>query len=136
MRANRLKSRPGRFGSARALVLALAMLAAPLDPAIGAEPSTVTASRTLQVDVSGGRLVRLPANAATVFVADPSIADSQAASTTGTFVFGKRPGRTTLFFLSQGGSPIAAYVIEVRFPDDALRSQLRAEAGNVPAGLG
>lgn len=137
LRANRPNlTRSGRVRFGRALVLAILTLAVPLSPAKAIDPTTVTATRTLQVNVSGGRLVRLPANAATVFIADPSIADVQSASPTSTFVFGKRPGRTTLFFLSDAGSPIAAYAIDVRFPDDELRSQFRAEAGDASVRLG
>ena len=100
-----------------------------------AESAVVSATRTLQLPVSGGRLVRLPADAATVFVADPAIADVQAASAANTFVFGKKPGRTTLFFLSATGTPIAAYTIDVRFPEGELRSQTQAEAGDAPGRL-
>ena len=127
---------PGRRWAAVVLAaLVLSLVLRPTAPAEAAEPYTVMASRTLEIDVSGGRLVRLPARAATVFVADSSIADVQAANAASTFVFGKKPGRTTLFFLSAAGTPIAAYVLDVRFPAGELRSQFRAETGDAPARL-
>ncbi len=50
----------------------------------------------LRVELRKGRLVRLRRAAATVFVANPKIADIQVKSPTLLFVFGKRPGETTL----------------------------------------
>jgi pilus assembly protein CpaC len=94
-----------------------------------AEPTTVSATRSILIDVSGGKLVRLPAGAGTEFVADPNIADIQAPKPDGIFVFGRKPGRTTLFVLSPDGLPLAAYKVEVRFPQAELDFQIRSQAG-------
>ena len=101
-----------------------------------AEPMTNTvANQTLQVEVSGGSLIQLPANAASVFVADPTIADVQMPAASRVFVFGKKPGFTTFFALSSSGVPLMATKLEVRFPQAELQARMRAEAGNSPVSL-
>jgi pilus assembly protein CpaC len=100
-----------------------------------ADTSAITASRTIGIDVSGGKIVRLPQNAASEFIADPNIADIQTPAPSSIFLFGKKPGRTTLFVLAQDGTPIVAYNVEVRFPDAELQSQIRSEAGGASVQL-
>lgn len=95
-----------------------------------ANATTVTATRSIQIDVSGGKLVRLPGNAGSEFIAEPGIADIQTPTPSSLFVFGKKPGRTTLFVLAKDGSPLAAYNVDVRFPQAELREQFRSEAGS------
>lgn len=104
-------------------------------PRAAAAATTITAKQSLAIDVSGGTLLQLPADAATVFVADPSIADVQTPAASRVFVFGKKPGRTTLFALSASGAPLLATTLDVRFPQAELQSQFRAEAGDVPVSL-
>ncbi|WP_131115274.1 type II and III secretion system protein family protein [Lichenihabitans psoromatis] len=116
------------------LVLAATAPAAALAQA-AAPPSTVTASRTIHIDVSGGQLLRLPEAAGTEFVADPTIADIQSPKASSIFVFGKKPGRTTLFVLSQDGAPLLAYMIDVRFPQGELQAQMNADAGDAATRL-
>ncbi len=96
----------------------------------GTDPTTVAATRSIQIDVSGGKLLRLPENAGSEFIAEPSIADIQTPTPSSLFVFGKKPGRTTLFVLARDGSPLAAYNIDVRFPQAELQAQIRSEAGS------
>jgi pilus assembly protein CpaC len=95
-----------------------------------AQTTTVKATRSIQISVSGGELIRLPENAETEFIADPSIADIQTPKPSGVFVFGKKPGRTTLFVLAADGTPIVAYTVDVRFRDAELGAQIRSEAGD------
>jgi pilus assembly protein CpaC len=95
-----------------------------------ADSTSVTATRTFQIDVSGGKLVRLPENAGSEFIADPSIADIQNPAPSSVFIFGKKPGRTTLFVLAQNGTPLVAYCVDVKFPDAELQAQIRSEAGS------
>jgi pilus assembly protein CpaC len=95
-----------------------------------AASTTVTATRSIQIDVSGGKLVRLPENAGSEFIADPSIADIQTPAPASIFVFGKKPGRTTLFVLAQDGTPLVAYNVDVRFPQAELQAQIRSGAGS------
>jgi pilus assembly protein CpaC len=116
-------------------VLAIALLFAMSEVSQGiaaqaADPTTVTATRSIKIEVSGGKLLRLPENAGSEFIAEPSIADIQTPTPSSLFVFGKKPGRTTLFVLAKDGSPVAAYNIEVRFPETELQAQIGSEAGS------
>ena len=110
-------------------VLALAACGIAVAPTSAEEAATVTANRVIRIDVSGGKLVQLPEGAGTEFIADPAIADIQAPKPAGIFVFGKKSGRTTLFVLAKDGSPLAAYVVDVRFPQAELDAQILSDAG-------
>ena len=93
-------------------------------------PTSVTvdaAARSLSVEVGAGKLVRLPAPASSVFVADSSIADVQTPNASAVFVFGKKPGLTTLFALSSSGAAIVSYTVTVQRNQQALQSALQAE---------
>ncbi len=104
-------------------------------PAFAAGPLNIVAKQTLEIDVSGGSLIQLPADAASVFVANPSIADVQTPAASRVFLFGKKPGRTTLFALSSSGAPLMATKVDVRYPQAELQAQIRAEAGDSPVTL-
>ena len=119
---------------ARVLTLLCPLLAG-IAPRGAEAATTVTARETLAIDVSGGKLVQLPSDAASVFVADPGIADVQTPAASKVFVFGKKPGRTTLFALSASGAPLLATTLDVRFPQAELQAQFRAEAGDAPVSL-
>lgn len=111
----------------------------PMDKAsgkTGAAPARVTvdaAEHSLSVEVGTGKLVRLPVPASSVFVADSSIADVQTPNASAVFVFGKKPGLTTLFALSRSGEAIVSYTVAVQRDQQALQSALQAEGadGNV-----
>ncbi|MGB8842038.1 MAG: type II and III secretion system protein family protein [Aliidongia sp.] len=76
--------------------------------------STHAAQRELQLDVSRGQLVTLAQPATSVFVADPAIAGVQVPSDRQVFVFGKKPGQTTLFVLGDDGKQIVSMLISVK----------------------
>src|SRR5262245_60504505 len=82
--------------SAWAIAAALILTTFPAPSAVAQERAraTVRASRTIQIDVGGGELLRFGEDAGTVFVADPGIADIQAPSPASIFLFGKKAGRT------------------------------------------
>ena len=67
-------------------------------------------------------------------MADPSIADIQTPSNRVVFVFGKKPGRTSLFALSESGDPIAEYQIVVT-PVEDLRELLYSEVPDSRIGV-
>jgi pilus assembly protein CpaC len=73
----------------RLLLVALMalVLAAPASAQIGAQHS---------VEINKGKLVRLPANASTVVVADPDIADVQVLSPTLIYISGRKIGETSV----------------------------------------
>ncbi|MCM5687844.1 type II and III secretion system protein family protein [Sinorhizobium meliloti] len=84
---------------------------------------------TMNLSSSLGETVHLPAPATTIFVADPTIADYQLASSTTIFVFGKKSGRTSLFALDDKGQVLADLHIVVTQPIKELRAMLRGQVG-------
>ncbi|HEV2897180.1 MAG TPA: type II and III secretion system protein family protein [Pseudaminobacter sp.] len=85
---------------------------------------------TLNLSSSLGETVHLPAPAATIFVADPTIADFQAPSNKTIFVFGKSSGQTSLFALDDNGEALAELRIVVTQPIEELRAMLRDQVGD------
>ncbi|MBV9758464.1 MAG: type II and III secretion system protein family protein [Alphaproteobacteria bacterium] len=66
------------------------------------------------IEAGSGQIVALGAAAASVFAADPKVAEVRPASPTALFVFGVAPGRTTVAALDAGGRPIGQYEVTVR----------------------
>lgn len=138
----------GAIGHSRspalAFLRALACLVALLAPLAASAQSTRTEkpaaprpapdslSGTLNISASRGQTINLTAPAATIFVADPSIADYQAPSNKTIFVFGKKSGRTSLFALNEAGEALAEYQVVVTQPIEDLRSLLKSQVGDYP----
>lgn len=80
-------------------------------PRTAALPSRAT---PIIVDAGSGRLIQLPAPAATILAADPRIARVQPASPTSIFIMGVTPGRTTVIAATDNGTPIAEYDVLIR----------------------
>ncbi|OMI08613.1 hypothetical protein BSN85_17950 [Bradyrhizobium brasilense] len=95
-----------------------------------AAPGSTTG--TLNLTSSQGKTVHLNAPAASIFVADPAIADYQAPSSSTIFVFGKKSGRTSLFALNENGEALAELRVVVTQPIEDLRATLKAEIGDYP----
>ena len=107
------------------LIHSLALAASGPDPT-GAPPAASAAQpapanvvkmpgqNVLTIDAGTGRVIQLGAGAASVFAADPKVAEVHPASPTSLFVFGVAPGRTTIAALSAGGAPIAQYDVIVK----------------------
>ncbi len=89
-------------------------------------------SGTLNLSSSLGNTINLSAPASSIFVADPTIADFQAASNRTIFVFGKKSGRTSLFALNDNGEPLVALRVVVTQPIEDLRAMLKAQIGEYP----
>lgn len=68
----------------------------------------------LTVAAGDGRVVMLPAAAASIFAADPKVAEAKPASTRSLFIFGVAPGRTTVAAMDAAGLPIAQFEVTVR----------------------
>ncbi len=75
----------------------------------------------VNMEVRRGKLLRLDKPAATVFVADPSIADIQVKSPKLIYVFAKQPGETTLFAVDSRENVLAN--IDVRVSHNLSRLQ-------------
>jgi pilus assembly protein CpaC len=115
--------------------------------AIGAPPSGTTATTnpaptnfvqvlgqsTITVDAGSGRIIQLATGAATVFAAEPKIAEVRPASATSLFIFGVAPGRTTVAALDAAGKPIAQYNVVVR-PSSYGASEAEATVARVLPG--
>lgn len=81
----------------RLVVLVCGMFLAIL---IGAGGLQAAPPRVLDLSVSQGRMLHLDRPAASVFVADPEIADLKVVTPNAVYVFGKKPGVTNLIALS------------------------------------
>lgn len=75
--------------------------------------SAAAASRSVQVEINKGQMVRLPKNATSVMIADPSIADIQVISPRLVYVHAKKVGDTSLYAIDHGDHPILDVTIEV-----------------------
>lgn len=69
---------------------------------------------SISIDAGTGRLIQLSQAAASVFAAEPKIAEVRPASATSLFIFGVAPGRTTVAALDASGKPIAQYDVVVQ----------------------
>jgi pilus assembly protein CpaC len=112
------------------MLLAFAATAQAADPA-----SPVTAPRGgAQIPANGGRitlevnkgtLIRLSGPAATVFVANPEIADVQVKSPTLVYISAKAPGETVIYAVDASDSVLLNSAILVEHDVSRLRSSLR-----------
>jgi pilus assembly protein CpaC len=109
-------------------------------PAVTATVSAVTAEDTILVGVNRAKTIPLASAAATVFVANPDIADVQVATPTSVVVFGKKAGTTTLFAFSRGQT--VRYAVRVAQATDELGEVLKdavpgaeLQAASTPKGV-
>jgi pilus assembly protein CpaC len=109
-----------------AAVMALAAGHAWAQPA---HAPTIRTNAPISLDADTATLINLPEAAKTVFVASPDIADIQVASPTSVLVYGKKPGTTTVFAISETGIT-SSYSVRVSRPVGELMAALRRE---VPA---
>lgn len=84
-------------------------------------------TRSLALAVNAGDLVRLPRPATKVFIADPEVADFQAASPRSLLVFGRKAGQTTLYALSEDDEVILSRLIIVSHDLRQLQSLIDRE---------
>lgn len=107
------------------LAMALSVLLSILTAASAREVETI------RLDVSRGETVYLDGEASSVFVADPEIADVQTPSRDTIFVFGKRPGTTTLFALDPSGNQLLSARVSVSRSGAPIEGLLREELGGM-----
>jgi pilus assembly protein CpaC len=84
-----------------------------------------TQPAAMRIEVNKGRLVRLDQPAASVFLADPEIADIQIKSPTLVYVFAKKAGETSLFAVDQNDELLANFRIAVTHNLSSLEQALR-----------
>ena len=88
---------------------------------------------TISIDAGTGRLIQLTQPAASVFAAEPKIAEVRPASATSLFIFGVAPGHTTVAALDASGKPIAQYDVMVQ-PSHYGASEAEATVARVLPG--
>jgi pilus assembly protein CpaC len=94
------------------------VLPARADEVVGVSPAPIA------LEASKGELVRLARAATTVFVAQPEIADVQVKSPRLIYVFGKKPGETTLYAVDENERVLTSRNIVVSHNLTRLRDAL------------
>jgi len=107
----------------RNFCIALLILFAALAPA-RADEVVGTSAAPIQLETSKGELVRLGRAAATVFVADPEVADVQVKSPRLVYVFGKKPGETTIYAVDENEQVLLARKVTVSHNLTQLRGAI------------
>jgi pilus assembly protein CpaC len=95
-------------------------VAAPRGPPAGLRQST-----PLTVDADQAQVIQLREPAKTVFVANPDIADVQVPTPNSFLVYGKRPGTTTVFAISEAGTTMS-YTVRVTRPVGEIAGAIRS----------
>jgi pilus assembly protein CpaC len=104
------------------LTLLLGLLATPAHGQ-GA-PESLGTDGTLRIEVRKGQVIRLPSPAATVFVADPEIADVQAQSPSIVYLFGRRAGSTSLYAVDENDQILLRTMVLVEHNLSGLRAAI------------
>jgi pilus assembly protein CpaC len=122
----------------------LALLATPVTSVAQQQPQQQQqrVMREIAVQQNSGELVQLPSAATSILVANPDIADVQAPAANLLMVFGRKPGRTSVYALGASGQPLAALTVKVTHDLADLRTLLVAQSPNssvtvtsTPAGI-
>jgi pilus assembly protein CpaC len=94
----------------------------------GNDPGRSTVIRTgddvIKVEVGKGALVRLPSQAATVFIANPDFADVQVKTSTLIYVFGKAAGETVLYAVDEDENVVLGSALQVTHNISGLQRAL------------
>jgi pilus assembly protein CpaC len=113
---------------ARAIALGLALLGAALSFVAVAQPASaefVESGGAVTLEANKGRLIRLREGAATVLIADPAIADVQVKSPNLLYIFGKKPGETSLFAVDARDRVLLNVTVTVNHNLSRLQRTLR-----------
>jgi pilus assembly protein CpaC len=113
---------PRRFLALGALLL-VGLMAWPASGQDGAE--TIATQGSVSLEVGKGRVIRLPRPAATVFVADPEIADVQAQSPSIVYLFGRRAGQTSLYAVDEDDQLLLRTQVSVEHNLSGLRQAVQ-----------
>lgn len=96
-----------RYGKLVMTGVIAASVTALLSPAANAQTTHI------YLGEGDGRRIELPSDTATVYIADPMIADAQAISPTTIYLTGYAPGRTTVVVTGEDSQVTAEYDVEV-----------------------
>lgn len=97
-----------------AVATGVACAVLPHAPASAAPPPGAAAPGAVAIEAGTGRVLGLSGTAATVFAADPKVAEVRPASPRTLFVFGVAPGRTTVAAMAANGAPVGQFDVVVR----------------------
>lgn len=93
------------------------------DPGTGAVTGDPNAP-ILEINTGRARLITLPRPMTDLFVADDKIADVQVRSPTQLYIFGKKPGETTISAISKGGAVVYATTVRIGNNTDSIGRML------------
>jgi pilus assembly protein CpaC len=83
------------------------------------------ATSQFALEIGKGSLIRFDGPAASVFIADPKVADVEVKSPTLVYVVGKAPGQTTLFAVDEHDHVLANVSVAVHYNETQLRQDLK-----------
>ncbi|HKX88551.1 MAG TPA: type II and III secretion system protein family protein [Sphingopyxis sp.] len=92
-------------------LVAATLIAAPSQPV--AAQAVQNANSSIELSVGRGRLVSLPASMSDVFVANDEVADVQVRSGRQLYIFGKKPGETSIYATDASGRVVFSTVARV-----------------------
>ncbi|WP_428627148.1 type II and III secretion system protein family protein [Sphingopyxis sp.] len=92
-------------------LVAATLISAPLQQA--AAQATQNASSSIDLSVGRGRLISLPAAMTDIFVANDEVADVQVRSGRQLYIFGKKPGETSIYATDASGRVVFSTVARV-----------------------
>ena len=107
------------------IAVALTAIAVAATPAAAPAQPGMTGSAVVQLATSRGRLITLARPMTDLFVANSDIADVQVRSPTQLYIFGKKPGETTVSATSRGGQVVYAATVRVGNNFDSLGQMLK-----------
>lgn len=111
-----MNSKANFKAAALARTLAIGLVAAALASAPTQQASaqaTQNASSSIDLSVGRGRLISLPASMSDVFVANDEVADVQVRSGRQLYIFGKKPGETSIYATDASGRVVYSTVARV-----------------------
>ncbi|MGI9510982.1 MAG: pilus assembly protein N-terminal domain-containing protein, partial [Geminicoccaceae bacterium] len=85
---------------------------------------TLTAADQVEIEVGKGQVIKLPRPAATVFVADPDVADVQAQSPSIIYLFGRRAGSTSMFAVDEDDNVLLRSTVQVNHNLEGLQGAI------------
>jgi pilus assembly protein CpaC len=106
------------------VALALSAATITMMPTAAPAQTATSAGTTLQVATNRGQLINLSRPMSDLFVASPEIADVQVRSPTQLYVFGKKPGETTISATAKGGAVVYAATVRVGNNFDSVSQML------------